>query len=97
MCARCGGQLPIRSLRLEAQGLIARKRRNTATTRSACFLGETLGHVLGSNLIEATAGQLSAIDLSERDVERADDRRDVGKHVHAAKKSRAAQRNGSYS
>ena len=33
-------QLPIRSLRLEAQGLIARKRRNTATTRRACFLGE---------------------------------------------------------
>jgi hypothetical protein len=52
---------------------------------------------LAPNLIDATAGELSAIDLSERDVERADDRRDVGKHVPAAKKSRAAQRNGSYS
>jgi hypothetical protein len=90
-------QLPIRSLRLEAQGLIARKRRNTAATRRACFLGETLGHCLAPNLIEATAGWPSAIDLSEHDVERADDRRDVGKHVPAAKKSRAAQRNGSYS
>jgi hypothetical protein len=91
-------QLPIRSLRLEAQGLIARKRRNTAATRRACFLGETLGHVFGSQSYrEATAGELSAIDLSEHDVERADDRRDVGKHVPAAKKSRAAQRNGSYS
>ena len=39
---------------------------------------------LAPNLIEATAGQQSAIDLSEHDVERADDRRDVGKHVPAA-------------
>jgi hypothetical protein len=39
---------------------------------------------LAPNLIEATAGELSAIDLSERDVERADDRQDVGKHVPAA-------------
>src|SRR3954464_5158354 len=31
---------------------------------------------LAPNLIEATAGQLSAIDLSEHDVARADDRRD---------------------
>ena len=78
-------QLPIRSLRLEAQGLIARKRRNTAATRRACFLGETLGHVFGSQSYrEATAGELPAIDLSEHDVERADDRRDVGKHVPAA-------------
>ena len=76
-------QLPIRSLRLEAQSLIARKRRNTAATRRACFLGETSVMCLAPNLIEATAGQPSAIDLSEHDVERADDRRDVGKHVPA--------------
>src|SRR5258708_27595684 len=41
-------QLPIGSLRLEAQGLIAPQRRNAAATRRACFLGERLGHVLGS-------------------------------------------------
>ena len=77
-------QLPIRSLRLEAQGLIARKRRNTAATRRACFLARLSVMCLAPNLIEATAGQPSAIDLSEHDVERADDRRDVGKHVPAA-------------
>src|SRR5438046_2255726 len=36
------------------------------------------------NLIEAAAGERSAIDLPEHDVERADDRRDVGQHVPAA-------------
>src|SRR5260370_25098903 len=41
-------QLPIGSLRLEAQGLIAPQRRNAAATRRAGFLGERLGHVLGS-------------------------------------------------
>jgi hypothetical protein len=50
-------QLPIRSLRLEAQGLIARKRRNTATTRRACFLGETLSHVLGSQPYRGNRGR----------------------------------------
>jgi hypothetical protein len=39
---------------------------------------------LAPNLIEATAGELSAIDLFEHNVERADDRRGVGKHVPAA-------------
>jgi hypothetical protein len=33
---------------------------------------------------KATAGEYSSIDLPEHDVERADDRRDVGKHVPAA-------------
>src|SRR5258707_10354751 len=41
-------QLPIGSLRLEAQGLIAPQRRNAAATKRACFFGERLGHVLGS-------------------------------------------------
>src|SRR3981081_1595736 len=50
-------QLRIRSLRLEAQGLIARKRRNTATTRRPCFLGETLGHVLGSQRYRGNSGR----------------------------------------
>src|ERR1700704_7154958 len=50
-------QLPIRSLRLEAQGLIARKRRNTATTRRACFLRETFGHVLGSQPYRGNSGR----------------------------------------
>src|SRR5260370_36904390 len=35
-------QLPIRSLRLEAQGFITRKRRNAAATRRAGFLREGL-------------------------------------------------------
>jgi hypothetical protein len=34
--------------------------------------------------IKATDGERSSIDLPEHDVERADDRRDVGKHVPAA-------------
>src|SRR3981189_2526645 len=60
-------QLPIRSLRLEAQGLIARKRRNTATTRRACFLGETLGHVLGAHLYGGNRGRtVSDRSLSTR-------------------------------
>ena len=50
-------QLLIRSLRLQAQGLIARKRRNTAATRRACFLGETLGHVLGSQPYRGNSGR----------------------------------------
>jgi hypothetical protein len=49
-------QLLIRSLRLEAQGLIARKRGNTAATRRACF-GETFGHVLGSQLYRVNSGR----------------------------------------
>src|SRR2546421_12233028 len=42
-------QLPIRSLALEAQGFITRKRRNAAATRRAGFLREGLGHVAVSN------------------------------------------------
>ena len=33
---------------------------------------------------KATAGERSSIDLSEHDIERADDRRDISKHVPAA-------------
>ena len=33
---------------------------------------------------KATAGEGSSIDLPEHDIERADDRRDIGKHVPAA-------------
>jgi hypothetical protein len=33
---------------------------------------------------KATAGEYSSIDLPEHDIERADDRRDIGKHVPAA-------------
>ena len=36
---------PIRSLRLKPLRFLMRKRRNTAATRSAFFLGEGLGHV----------------------------------------------------
>jgi len=50
-------QLPIRSLRLEAQGLIAPQRRNAAATRRAGFLREGLGHVAVSNRAnKCTAG-----------------------------------------
>src|SRR5438128_6027258 len=51
-------QLPIGRLRLEAQGFITRKWRNTAATRRACLLGESFGHVLVSKpTIAATAGR----------------------------------------
>src|SRR5467141_4155275 len=43
-------QLPIRSLALEAQGFIARKRRHATATRRAGFLREGLGHVAISNV-----------------------------------------------
>ena len=43
-------QLPIRSLRLEAQGFIPRKRRDATATRRAGFLREGLGHVAISNV-----------------------------------------------
>jgi hypothetical protein len=49
-------QLLIRSLRLKAQGLIARKRGNTAATRRACF-GEAFGHVLGSQPYRGNSGR----------------------------------------
>src|SRR5260221_11898868 len=39
---------------------------------------------LAPNLIEAAAGERSAIDLPEHDVERADDRRDIRQHMPAA-------------
>jgi hypothetical protein len=39
---------------------------------------------LAPNLIEAAAGEPSAIDLPEHDVERADDRRDVRQHMPTA-------------
>ena len=65
--------------------LLAREWRDAAATRRACFLGERLGHVLVLKLIiKATEGERSSVDLPEYDVERADDRRDVGKHVSAA-------------
>ena len=66
-------------------------------------VGATLGQAwikYGEDVIwgiRSPADPKHAAFLSEHDVERADDRRDVGKHVPAAKKSRAAQRNGSYS
>src|SRR5262245_40585466 len=75
-------QLPIRRLPLEAQCLISRQWRHAAATS---LLREDLGHLL--SLIaphRAMLGARSAIDLPEDDVERADDRRDVGQHVPAA-------------
>src|SRR5262245_1728231 len=78
-------QFPIRHLLLETQRFIARKRRNAAATRRAGFFRESLGHVVLCNLtLKLMAGRSSAIDLSEHDVERADDRRDIGQHMPAA-------------
>src|SRR5215475_9186138 len=71
---------------LEAQGLIAPQRRNAASTQRACFLREGLGHVAVSNVSNKCNGGRSAIDLPEHDVERADDRRDIGQHMPAAQK-----------
>src|SRR6266481_1142432 len=76
-------QLPIRSLTLETQGFITRQRRDAAATRRAGFLREGLGHVTVCNLSIKGNGGRSAIDLPEHDVERADDRRDIGQHMPA--------------
>jgi hypothetical protein len=55
-------QLPIRSLALEAQGFITRKRRNAAATWRAGFLREGLGHVAVSNRTnKCTAGDQRSI------------------------------------
>src|SRR5260370_12830173 len=48
-------QLPIGSLRFEAQGLIAPQRRDAAAARRACFLGERLGPVLCSQPYPASS------------------------------------------
>src|SRR6266446_192466 len=45
--------------------------------------GEDLGHVAVSNYTQGN-GERSAIDLPEHDVERADDRHDIGQHMPAA-------------
>ena len=63
-------------------GFITREWRDAAATRRACRLGERL--LVLKLIIKATEGERSSIDLPEHDVERADDRRDVGKHVPAA-------------
>src|SRR6266478_10006165 len=55
-------QRPIRSLALETQGFIARKRRDAAATRRAGFLREGLGHVAVSNRTnKCTAGDQRSI------------------------------------
>ena len=78
-------QFPIGSLYLKMLGFITREWRDAAATRRACLLGERLGHVLVLKLIiKAKDGERSSVDLPEHDIERADDRRDVGKHVPAA-------------
>jgi hypothetical protein len=67
------------------QGFIPRKRRNAAATGRAGLLGEGLGHVLVSKPLSGQPrGERSAIDLAAYNVERADDRRDIGQHVPAA-------------
>ena len=91
-------QLPIRSLRLEAQSLIARKRRNTAATRRACFLGEN----------SRSCAWLPTLSRQQR----ASRQRSISPNTMSSepmiaetsasmcprlKKSGAAQRNGSYS
>src|SRR6516165_3278162 len=45
---------------------------------------EGLGHVACCNLTIKGNGRQSAIDFPEHDVERADDRRDIGQHMPAA-------------
>ena len=78
-------QLPVWGPCMKELSLLAREWRDAAATRRACLLGEHLGHVLVLKLtIKATEGERSSVDLPEYDVERADDRRDVGKHVSAA-------------
>ena len=55
-------QLPIRSLLLEMERFVARKRRNTAATRGAGFFREGLGHAVCCNLtpkLMAGSGQRS--------------------------------------
>ena len=74
---------------------LARKRRNTAATRRACFLGETLGHVLGSQLMRASRQRsISPNTMSSEPLKIAETSASMCSRL---KKSRAAQRNGSYS
>src|SRR5260370_27372775 len=66
-------RLPIRSLGLEMQGFITRKRRNAAATRRQVFSARV--SVMGScNLaITVMADRRSVIELPEHQVERDDD------------------------
>jgi hypothetical protein len=77
-------QFPIGRLCLKAQGFITGKWRNAVATMRACLFGESFGRVFVSRLSGQQRGERSAIDLAEYDVERADDRRDIGKHVPSA-------------
>jgi hypothetical protein len=80
-------QLPIWSLCLKALGFITRERRDAAATRRTCFLGKSIGHVLVSKTIFSSkndSDERLSIDLPEHDVERGDDRRDIGSHVPAS-------------
>jgi two-component system, NtrC family, sensor kinase len=63
---------------------LQQQRRNAAATRRAGFLREGLGHVAVSNRTNKCNGGRSAIDLPEHDVERAEDRRNIGQHMPAA-------------
>jgi hypothetical protein len=79
-------QLPIESLCLQAVGFITREWRDAAAARRACFLGKNFAHILLSKTIfwqQRRQDERLSIDLPEHDVERADDRRDIGKHVPA--------------
>jgi len=78
-------QLPVWGLCMEQLSSSSRKRRYSPAAGSTGFASKSFGHVLVLKLIiKATEGERSSIDLPEYDVERADDRRDVGKHVPAA-------------
>ena len=72
------------SLCLEASGFTL-EQRDSAATGSACF-SEFRSCTCPQHISarKATAGERSSIYLPEHDIERADDRRDIGKHVPAA-------------
>ena len=76
---------------MEAQGFITRKRRNAAATWRAGFLREGLGQVAVSNRTNKCNGGRSAIDLPEHDVERAENRRNIGQHMPAAQETIACR------
>ena len=61
----------------------SRKLRNR-NVRVHVFSASVSVMCLAPNLIEAAAGERSAIDLPEHDVERAEDPRDIGQHVPPA-------------
>jgi hypothetical protein len=73
-------QFPLGRVRLKALRFITREWRDTAATRRAGFFGKTFAHSCLQDALWHYDERLS-VDLPEHDIERADDRGNVGQHV----------------